>query len=196
MAQRVVLPMLTTSLRVLVVAQASLVGHRVENRVETRLTLDWLNHWLHTLLDLLIVEASAVAHAHLVVLSLLLLAQVHVLELLGCSSDIDKLLLKTHLLLGKVLVGAHKLVIQMGIHLRIVDVFSNLNGRWSKDLLWRIELVHLSHTVLVLLVLVCVGESRTRGGLGDALLLVLTVHGGIATLVEPTSLVLELSWRS
>ena len=109
-----------------------LATHGVVHRVKTGLIWNRLDDGLESLLKLLIVETHAGCHRKLAIL--LLLAEVHLRELLGGGRHVDELLLETHLLLSEVLVGSAKLFVNTWIHLAIGRIITNVNLGWSKYL--------------------------------------------------------------
>lgn len=191
-----------------------LASERVVDRVKTSLGA-WNSgdNWLHLLLKILnlllvlliLLSVHGVARSNWwsskVLLLLLLHAvhsvQVHALELLGRGLNIDKLLLKTLLLLGEIHVRSNQLGVQVWIHL-LLAMLVDVDLRWSKNLLRK--RVHLTVAIvaialLVLLLTLLLRESRADRGLWSTIahalvLLVVIVDAGL----EPT--VLGLSWRS
>jgi hypothetical protein len=114
-------------------------------------------------LELLIVEAGAWADGRLVLLPNRRHspAKVQATKLLGCSLDVEQLLLKSSLLLCEILVCGEKLI-QILIH--VFAGFSVDLNRWRcKDMLWK--RVHLpSRDVVAALCMTWeIGPSRSLG---------------------------------
>lgn len=143
---------------ILVEKVVHLAGHGIEDSIVSRLVGHRLHDWLHAMLLLLVVETETGCHGQLLVICRLL-TQIHVLKLLSRSGHVDELLLETHLLLSKILVRANQLIVEVGIHLRIILV-SNLDGRRSKDLFRRVELVR---AIVFVVVLNGIGKVGTHG---------------------------------
>lgn len=141
-------------LRALVDKVALLTSHRIVARVDTWLrTHDWRDDWLHGALDLLLLIHVLWRDGWRSELLLHLIShtQIHALELLSRSLDVDKLLLETLLLLSEIHIGSNQLSIQVGVHL-FLAVLINVDFRRSENLLrGRIHLavVHLVVSTLL-----------------------------------------------
>src|SRR5271155_59344 len=144
-----------------------LSSHGVVYSENARAVRDSLDDRLQTLLKLLIVEAGAWADRRLVLLPnrRRSSAKVQATKLLGCSLDVEQLLLKSSLLLCEIGVCGEKLI-QILIH--VFASFSVDLNRWrGKDMLWK--RVHLSTRDVVTTLCVAweIGSSR---GLGNPLI--------------------------
>lgn len=105
-------------------------------------------------------------------LSKLAVVDIELLELMGRGLDAPELLLEPLLLLGQIEVGSHELGIQVGIHL-LLELFIHGELRGGEHLINSVLLSH--HTLVSLLLLAVLGESR----LGSIVSIALNIAIGI-----------------
>ena len=147
---------------------ARLSSHGIVYSENARAVRDGLDDRLQTLLKLLIVEAGVWADRRLVLLPNRRHspAKVQATKLVGCSLDVEQLLLKSSLLLCKIRFCGEKLVIHILIH--VFASFSIDFNRWRcKDVLWK--RVHLP-TGDVVAALCMAWEIGASCGLGNAII--------------------------
>ena len=96
--------------------EALLASHRIVDRIQAGLIRYRLNNRLHTVLQLLTVEAARRRERRAPILSLLTI-DVHIMELLSSGLDVHELLLELLLALSKVHVGHHHVIVCLLIQL-------------------------------------------------------------------------------
>ena len=167
-----------------------LTSQRVVNGVKPRLVGDGLDDRLKSIHKLLVVVAIAGHRRRLS--KVLLLIEVHPLQLsLGCCRDIDQLLLETHLLLRKILVGSHEFGVEIRVHVGVV-MLPKLDSRRCKD--WLRTWIHLNVSVRVVSALLALGEVSTDCCLGDVV--AITVFLVCVTILLEAKVLVNLGRRS
>ena len=176
---------LLTSHGVVDAINAGLVGHRLDDRLQPVLQLLIVKthagcYWRYRRLDVSLLLAEVVI-------------DVHLLELLSSGSNVDELLLQTHLLLCQVLVGSHELSVQIWIHLRVTLISYN-RYRWGcQNLLG--EGVHLTIAAHAVAVVGAAGKIGASGRLWHATARLYILRSSISAALEPKVL-LDQGWRS
>ena len=94
-----------------------LTSHGIVDCVQSRRARDRRDNWLKTTLKLLVVESIVWSHCRLKILLLLahIAVDAHVLHLLLCNGQIEKLLLQSLRLLSQVLIGRHQFSIVLWV---------------------------------------------------------------------------------
>ena len=170
-----------------------LTSHRIIDRIDARLIRNRLNNRLNFVLKLLIVEPTHVGHQRRLSVLLILsraVAEVHLLDLLGSCGHFSQLLLQTHLLLSKVLIGSKQVGVYIRIHVGIAFVPANLDCRRSEYLL-RIR-IHRGSIVRVEAILMAIWEASAGGRLWEATSGKVVLCVRISTTIQSSPL-LELS---
>ena len=104
-----------------------LTSQRVEYAVETGSAWHWRNDWLHSVLELLIVEPTRSKHLGMQKLLLLIHAtKIEVVHLLLSHSELQELLLEESLLLSEFLSLMHESRIFLWIHACLIYLLFEL----------------------------------------------------------------------
>lgn len=166
-------------LRAIVHCKGLLTGHRIVDRVDAGHARDWRHDGLHSVLELLVVVAIVRCNRRLEILLLLAYstAKVHILHLLLCRRKLNELLLETHLLLRKVLIGCHQLRIDSRIFVLFVFKFERRRG---EDLR---KSVHLA--IPIDRITLATRKASTNSSLGHSTSIVVILLVSLSALAKP-----------
>lgn len=170
----------------IIVDDARLTGHRIVNRKDAWTTGDCLNNRLKTLLKLLTehVDRRGNGRLSLEVAIHHLAVQTEATELLGCSLNVEQLLLKSSLLLSQVVVGCYQLIIEVLIH--AIGTITEIKSWRSKNLVRRGDIVMV---IVVVAVDRVVWEESSLCSLWSSL--VVSLRRESAALEAPKTIVLR-----